>query len=192
MIYLIIRLFFILIILFILRFFIIKYDFFDFFNISLLLFIILFSFLYIFNFSLVYFLISIILIIILIIYSYFNFSSHDNSIIAIDGVINFNNLLKNKCNIVNLLLELKKRKQFFLYDDICIILKDNKYVFYSKKVYTGFIIPIVFDGKINLNGLRVISKGRKWLELELINNHCNLYEIKFAFYFDSFLYIMKK
>ena len=87
----IIKLFLIILIIFVIKLFIIKYDFNDYFNITISCLFLLFSYLYIMNKNIYFLIIVLLLSISLIVYSIFKSNSSDSSIIFINGNINFKN-----------------------------------------------------------------------------------------------------
>ena len=125
-------------------------------------------------------------------YSFFTTENHDNSIIAIDGVINFNNIIKNKCDLNILFDEFKKKKFSFLHNNICVILKDKKIEYYYKKSNYSKVLSLILNGNVLEEELNVISKDYNWLVSELNKKKCKVSDIKLAIYFDSKIYIIKK
>lgn len=130
--------------------------------------------------------------IILVIYSYYAKGSYDNSILIIDGNIIFNNLIKNKISITKLLFELKSKNINILDNNLCLILKNNRLFLYNKCSNNKYINLLYINNCINIEGLRNISKDKKWFYDILDNNYCNINDIKLAFSFDKHLYIIKK
>lgn len=174
------------------KFFIIKYNFFDIVFLFLTILIVFSSLFYILDFSKIYLLVAFFLSSFLVLYSFFTTENHDNSIIAIDGVINFNNIIKNKCDITVLFNEFKKRKFSILHSNTCVILKDNKFTYYYKKNDNSKVIPLILNGNVLEEELYAVSKNYSWLINNLNKKACNISDIKLAIYFDSIIYIIKK
>ena len=188
----IIKILFIILVIFIMKLFIIRFDYKDYYNITISMLFILFSYLYIMNNNL-FFLISIILLgLSLVIYSLYKQDSSDSSIVFINGNINFKNMIKNNYSLLNLVKDLKKNKLLYINDDICGVLVDKKLVFYSKESHINRPVNIVVDGRIYNKELMLIGKSRKWLERKIKDNDCLLNDIFYAFYYKDKFYIIKK
>lgn len=129
----------------------------------------------------------------LVLYSYFNLSSCDKSLIIFDGNIDFKNMIKSNYSLTNLFNDLKKHKISYLDGNICAFLKNGKLDFYYKnnKLYYN-IVPLIIDGSINNNGISFLGKRETIIEQYL--NNCNILisDVLFAFYYNSKIYIIKK
>lgn len=178
-------------VLFMIKQLIIKFNYKDYFNISLTLLILFFGIFYILGYSKVYIFISMFIASILIIYSYFSKNVTDNSIIIIDGYIDFKNMYKNKYSITSLLEDLKKQKQNNLNEDMCAVLKNKKLTIYSKDNYNK-VIPLIIEGSLDNIGLSRLSKSYEWINNILDINKCELKEVTLAFYYNRVVYIIKK
>lgn len=188
----IVKLLFILFIIFILKIFIIKFDFHDYFNICSSILLLFFANLYVVGNSKFYLILVLITSISLIIYSYFNLNSYDNSIIIMDGIINFKGMIKNRYSLSLLMENLKEKNVSILNENVCAILQNKKLVFYLKKNDKNDIVVIVADGEIKSYGLNLINKNKKWLEKIMLKNKCSIDSIMLAFMYDSIFYIIKK
>ena len=188
----IIKLIFVIFILFILKLFIVKFNFKDYFNITLSLLLLFFSYLYILSNGIFLIIPIFIISLSLIIYSYFKIDSGDSSIIILNGNINFKNLFKNNYTLSSLFKDIRKNKISFLDDNICGILKDNELVFYSKNIRLDRPISIIINGSICLKELYTIGKNKKWLNRRVEENNCNIDDIFYSFYYNNKLYLIKK
>lgn len=186
----ILKLFLILILLFIVKLFINNFNYKDYYFSSLSILILLFSYMFVMNDNTIFFIIDIILSLILVIYSYFYINSNDNSIIFINGNILFKSLLKNKYSINSLLSDLKKKNISYINNDICGILQDKKLVVYSKDILFDEPISLIVNGKINLKGLNQINKDERWLYNKI--NSIDILNIFYSFYYNHKIYIIKK
>ena len=184
--------FFLLILLFI-KIFILKFDYRDYFVISVTLLIIFLGYLYIFTDHISLIIFIFIASISLIIYSFCSSQNEDSRLIITDGVINFKNMYKNNYSIYSLVKDLKEIGISNLNNNNCGILKNGKlYIYYKKKVLVKYPIPIIFDGNIDKNGLDLIKKNRQWLLNILDKKEVDYDCILYAFYFKKNLYIIKK
>lgn len=178
-------------VLFAIKLLIIKFNYKDYFDVSLSLLILFFGIFYILGYSKSYIFISMFISCILIIHSYFSKDITDNSIIVIDGYIDFKNMYRNKYSINSLLEDLKKYKQNNLNDNICAVLKNKKLIIYSKDDYNK-IIPLITDGNYDNIGLSRLSKSSEWINNILNINNCNIKDVRVAFSFNNIVYIIKK
>lgn len=185
------KLLFIVFLLFLIKVFVIKFYFKDYFFISISLLFIFFSYMYITTSFNSYIFLIIILGLIIIIYSNSNKDIEDSSIIMLDGNINFKNLLKNDISLFLLVKELKKRKINFLSNEYCGILNNGKIQIYQKE-NKEFPITLILNGNINSQGIKKIYKTTKWLDNYLNENKIKKEEILYAFYYQTKIYIIKK
>lgn len=186
----IIKLLFICIILFILKLFIIKFNIYDYFNVTLSFLLILFSYLYIIYGSIKLILIIFFIAIILVIYSYNKLDSNDSSVIILNGNINIKNMIKNKYSLLKLFNDLKKDNILSLNKNICAVLVNNKLMFYYKNKINNRVVSIIINGNICYKELEVIGKDYNWLSRLL--DKTKLDSIIYSFYFNNILYIIKK
>ena len=182
----------IILITFVIKLFVIRFDFRDYFNITISFIYILFSYLYIMNKNILFFLIIIILSISLILYSYYKQENNDYSVLFINGSINFKNMLKNNYSLLNLVKDLKNNKISFINSDTCGVLIDNKLVFYSKDNICNKPVSVIVNGNIDYKELYIIGKSKKWIEEKINEKKYKLEDIFYAFYYNERLYIIKK
>lgn len=185
------KLVFIIFILFIIKLFIIRFDFNDYFFVLISIILSFFSFIYIISDEKIYIVFIIILSISLIINSYLKTDSSDNIIIVLDGKINFKNMIKKKYSISSFYNDLKDNMTIFN-DNTCILLKDNKLESYIKKDSIDEPIPIIIDGLLHNNGLLTIEKSNIWLNKILNKYNYNIQDIFYSFFYNNKLYIIKK
>lgn len=184
----IIKLFFLLFLLFLIKIFIIHFDFRDFFNLSITILFLLIGLLFITNNSKIYPIYLIIFTLVLIIYSYFKRGSSNNSIIIIDGNIDFLNMYKNKYSLSSLLWDLKDKKITKLNNDLCAILRDGKLSFYYKENNYKKFILVIINGKIEPSFIKdepiIINTLKKY--------NCEIDKVSLAYYYNKTFYIRKK
>ena len=188
----IIKLIFIMIILFITKLFIIKYDYHDYFTILLSFIFSFFSVIYITSNDIKIVVVLLVISISMIIYSYLRLDSSDSSIIIINGNINFKNMFKNNYSLSELFKDIKKRKLAYFDKDICAIINNNKLDIYSKSINIDKPISLIINGNICLKELYLIGKNKSWLLNRVEKNNSNIEDVFYSFYYENRLYIIKK
>ena len=171
----------------------IKYDYFDFFNVIMSIFFVLFSFLYIRGGYKILIVIIIVISISIVLNSFLKYDSKDSFLIISNGVINFKKIYKSNYDFISLINDFKKNGISSIDDNICAILKNGKVSFYIKKnSLNDFFIPIVKDGYLNIKLLKYINKNKIWFDRFLYKNKCSLKDIKLLLYHKNTFYIIKK
>ena len=98
------------------------------------------------------------------------------------GIINFNNLVKDKISYNNLLYELKKKG---INDptlvDYC-IRKNHEYIIFKKNSIKNYPISIIIDGNIIKDNLFSINKSTEWLNKKIEDNNLDLKDINYAYF----------
>ena len=180
------------IILFITKLFIIKYDYHDYFTILLSFIFSFFSVIYITSNDIKIVVVLLVISISMIIYSYLRLDSSDSSIIIINGNINFKNMFKNNYSLSELFKDIKKRKLAYFDKDICAIINNNKLDIYSKSINIDKPISLIINGNICLKELYLIGKNKSWLLNRVEKNNSNIEDVFYSFYYENRLYIIKK
>ncbi len=188
----IIKLFFSIIVFILLKIFIVKFDYKDYFNIMISLLLSITCFIYITSNSRSLIYLIFILSISLIVYSFHNNDNSDSSIIVLNGNILFKNMYKNNYSIYSLFKDIKKNNLSFIDDRLCAILENNKLVFYSKDDMVNKPISIIINGNICYKELSLIGKNKRWLRKRVEENNHIIEEIFYSFYYNNKLYIIKK
>ena len=130
-------------------------------------------------------------VIFLIVYISSNVGYKDSSIIILDGIINFRNMLKNRYSIFSLLLDMKNNNVPTFSNNYCAILKDGRINFYIKECIE-IPVTVILNGKINYSGIKVIKKDLEWLNCKLEKMMIHKEKVLYAFYYKSILYVIKK
>ena len=155
--------------------------------------LVFFGVFYVISDSVIYIFLVIILSLILIVYSYTSSSVSSSSIIIVDGVINFNNMIKNRYSLYSLFQSLKENRVSNLNNIGCAILKDNELCLYTKSEKNNNLpVSIICSGIVNYSGLKAIKKNSKWLYNAVTKKKTVVDDIFYAFYYKSSLYIIKK
>ena len=113
------------------------------------------------------------------------------------GKINYNEMIRQKYNLDDLLVQLREKGYRNIEDIEYAVLENNGTlsVFeYDKKSIvkkSPLPMPIILDGKIQYDTLREINKDDSFVYKLLDKKKCDLKDIFYAFYKDSSLYIIK-
>lgn len=117
------------------------------------------------------------------------------SVIISKGKLNFNEMIKQRYNLDDLLLQLREQQIRSIEEvDYAILENNGKLSVFIKqdKDKNVFPLPIILDGIIQEDNLVFINKNRKWVNDVLKNKKINLKDIFYAFYKNDQIYIIKK
>ena len=118
------------------------------------------------------------------------------SVIIKDGVINFKVMLKQRYSLDDLLSQLRDKQIRSIEEVEYAILEANgtlsifKYNFLKTK--TNLPLPLILDGSINYETLKLLKKDIKWLNNILIENNLKLEEVFYAFNKGNKNFVIKK
>ncbi|MBO6145341.1 MAG: DUF421 domain-containing protein [Bacilli bacterium] len=124
-----------------------------------------------------------------------NLMDGKQSVIISKGKLNFNEMIKQRYNLDDLLLQLRE-KQIRTIEEVdyailenngklSIFVKDDK----DKKV---FPLPLILDSIIQEDNLKYINKNKGWVINILNNKKIHLNDVFYAFYKNDEIYIIKK
>ena len=117
------------------------------------------------------------------------------SVIIKNGKVNYKEMIKQKYNLDDLMLQLRAKGYRSIEEIEYAILENNGTlsVFEYKKLNksTSLPLPLVLDGSIQYDTLKMINKNEKWLFNCLKNKNISLNEVFYAFYKNKSLYIIK-
>lgn len=111
------------------------------------------------------------------------------------GVVNFKEMVKQRYNIDDLLIQLREQKVRTIEEvDYAILESSGKLSVFTKQNnrFGDYPLPLVLDGVIQPETLTQIKKTEKWLNQTLKNEHVELANVFYAFYKDKGLYIIKR
>lgn len=116
------------------------------------------------------------------------------SVIIKEGKINFEEMLKQRYNLDDLLTQLREKSVKSIADvDYAILETSGKLsVFAKDEKNKDYPLAIILDGKIEEDVLKEINKNTFWLEDQLEEQKISLDEVFYAFYKDKDLYIIEK
>ena len=125
-----------------------------------------------------------------------NFFDGKPSLIIVNGKINYNEMVKQRYSMDNLLLSLRQKEIKNIEDVEYAFLEPNgklsifKYNFFKTK--SPYPMPLILDGSIQEKALKYIHKNKTWLEYTINSHHLNIKDIFYCFYKNKKLYIIKK
>ncbi len=118
------------------------------------------------------------------------------SLIINRGIINYKEMIKQRYNLDDLLLELRSNGIRNLKDIEYAILENNgklnvfKYNFLNTESPNPF--PLILDGVIQKDTLVYLEKNEKWLNKYLKDNNLDINEIFYSFYKNNKIYVIKR
>ncbi len=118
------------------------------------------------------------------------------SLIICNGKINYNEMVKQRYSMDNLLLSLRQKEIKNIEDVEYAFLEPNgklsifKYNFL--KTPSAYPMPLILDGTIQKKALKYIKKNETWLEYILNSKNLKVKDIFYCFYKKKKLYIIKR
>ena len=115
------------------------------------------------------------------------------SVIIKDGKVNYNEMIKQKYNLDDLMIQLREKGYMSIEEISYAILESNGTlsIFENNKKKQSLPLPIILDSKIQQDTLELIEKDEEWLHNILIKKKIKLESIFYAFYRDNNLFIIK-
>ena len=115
------------------------------------------------------------------------------SVIIKNGKINYNEMLKQRYNLDDLLVQLRDKGHRSIEEVEYAILEGSGTlsVFPYKEEKTPLPLPIILDGVIEEDTLKHLKKDKKWVYDFLDKKDIKLQEVFFAFYKDKNIFIIK-
>lgn len=116
------------------------------------------------------------------------------SFIIKNGKVNYNEMIKQKYNLDDLLTQLREKGYRNIEDIEYAILENNGTlsVFnYQNKNRSPLPMPIILDGKIQYETLKEMNKDDKFITKILKNKQLDIKDIFYAFYKDNSIFIIK-
>lgn len=112
------------------------------------------------------------------------------------GRLNIKEMIKQRYSIDDLLLSLRSNQIKSISEVNYAILETNGKlsIFKKNKIFidNDYPLPLIIDGKIDLDALLNIKKNKTWLQNKLAEYSYTLEEILYAFYKKGKIYIVKK
>lgn len=115
------------------------------------------------------------------------------SLIIKEGKINYNEMLKQRYNLDDLLVQLRDKGYRSIEEVEYAVLENNGTlsIFPYETNKTPLPLPIILDGDIQEDTLKYLKKDKKWVYNFLERKNLTLEEIFFAFYKDKNIFIIK-
>jgi len=116
------------------------------------------------------------------------------SVIINRGVVNFKEMVKQRYNLDDLLIQLREKNIRTLEEvDYAILESSGKLSVFKKKdnQYGEYPLPLILDGVVEKDTLKDLKKDNTWLDKFLRSKKLKLKDIFYAFYRNKDLYIIK-
>ena len=114
----------------------------------------------------------------------------DDKVLINRGIINFNELIKEKITYNNLIYELKK--QGINNPDLVdyCIKHNNNYIIFKNNSIKNYPISLIIDGKILKDNLYSINKSLEWLDRKIDENNLDINNINYAYFKNKDVYFI--
>ena len=114
------------------------------------------------------------------------------SVIINRGKVNFDEMLKQRYNLDDLLMELRSQGIKSIEDvDYAILEINGRLSVFEKDGDDSYPLPLILNGKIDCNVLLQIGKSREWLMGILKNEGYLLEDVFYGFYKDNEVFFIK-
>ena len=122
-----------------------------------------------------------------------NFLDGNPSVIIKDGKINYKEMVKQKYNLDDLLVQIREKGYRSIEEIEYAILENNGTlsVFNYAKEKTPLPLPLILDSNIQTDTLKHLTKDEKWVYNLLQKKNININEVFYAFYKDKNIFIIK-
>ena len=109
------------------------------------------------------------------------------------GKINFKEMLRQRYNLDDLLVELRSKgiKSIEEVDYAILEISSRLSVFTKNNVTEGYPLPVILNGKIDNDVLIQIDKDEDWLKQILKDEGYTLEDVFYGFYKDDEIYLIK-
>lgn len=122
-----------------------------------------------------------------------NFLDGNPSVIIKDGILNYKEMVKQKYNLDDLLVQLREKGYRSIEEIEYAILENNGSlsVFATSKNKTPFPFPIIVDGEIQEDTVKNLHKNNNWVINMLKKKDIDISDVFYAFYKDKSIFIIK-
>ena len=116
------------------------------------------------------------------------------SVIIKNGKVNYKEMIKQKYNLDDLMVQLREKGNRTIEEIEYAILENNGTlsIFTKSKKKTPLPLPIILDSHIQNDTLKQLNKNKEWLYKVLKQKNIKLEDIFYAFYKDNNIFIIKK
>lgn len=119
-----------------------------------------------------------------------------SSLIINKGIINYKEMIKQRYCLDDLLLELRQNQIKSIEDVEYAYLETNGKLSIFKynclKIASSYPSPLVVDGRIQYDTLKIINRTEQWLKEFLIKQEVELRDVFYAFYKNRKIYLIKQ
>ena len=122
-----------------------------------------------------------------------NFLDGNPSVIIKNGKINYKEMVKQKYNLDDLLVQIRD-KGYRSIDEIEYAILENNgtlSVFNYAKEKSPLPLPLILDSTIQVDTLKHLNKDKKWVYTILEKKNINIEDVFYAFYKDKNIFIIK-
>ena len=122
-----------------------------------------------------------------------NFLDGSPSVIIKNGKINYKEMIKQKYNLDDLLVQIRDKGYRSIEEIEYAILENNGTlsVFNYAKEKTPLPLPLILDSSIQTDTLKHLKKDEKWVYALLQKKNIDISEVFYAFYKDKNIFIIK-
>lgn len=114
------------------------------------------------------------------------------SVIINRGKVNFEEMLKQRYNLDDLLTQLREKSIKSIEEvDYAILETSGKLSVFVKNDNRDYPLPVILDGEVQEETLIQIGKNKKWLTKSLDENQTKIEKVFYAFYKNHDLFIIK-
>jgi len=116
------------------------------------------------------------------------------SVIINKGKINFKEMKKIRYNLDDLLMQLRINSIKSIEEvDYAVLESNGKLSIFKKNddPNRDYPMPLIIDGKLDIDVLNKIDKSRNWIEKEFKRNNINIENVFYCFYKNNKLYIIE-
>jgi len=118
------------------------------------------------------------------------------SLIICNGKVNYNEMVKQRYSMDNLLLSLRQNSIKNIDEVEYAFLEPNGKLSIFKynlfKIPSSYPMPLILDGNIQKKALKQINKNISWLEEKLSSKNLELQDIFYCFYKNNKIFIIKR
>jgi uncharacterized membrane protein YcaP (DUF421 family) len=112
------------------------------------------------------------------------------------GKLDFKSMIKNRYNLDDLLMQLREKGIKSIDEVEYAILENNGKLSIFKynlfKIASNYPMPLILDGDIQEDTLKIINKNKHWLYEMLNKENVDLKNVFYAFYKSTKIYVIKK
>ena len=122
-----------------------------------------------------------------------NFLDGKPSIIIKNGRVNYKEMMKQKYNLDDLLVQMRDKGYKSIEEiDYAILENNGTLSVFNKEKDKDLPLPLILDSNIEEDTLRFLKKDKKWVYDLLDKKNVLLDEVFYAFYKDKNIFIIKK